>query len=135
MSNVHGKPIVLVITNIPMWPYFRKALGDSVEIRSSQRDPYEAWNDATKDGCRPDIIAIGCICQGAPRPSRFYDGFPKRIRLPEPDGPGFTGPIIGLCEVCWQQHLDAGCDEVANFGPAAAKRILELIEEKGIGKN
>jgi hypothetical protein len=136
LPNLDGKPIVLVITNNTIaWPEFRKELGDSVDIRAPHRDPYEAWNRAHKDGCLPDIIAIGCIAEGTGRTRQPYAGFIKDMRRPEPGGPGFTGPIIGLCEQCSRIHIKEGCDEVSEFGTHAAKRILELIEEKGIGKN
>lgn len=135
MPNAEGRPIVLVITNIPAWTYFRKELGDGVDIRASHSDPYEAWNDALSDGCRPDIIAIGCVANGSHRAKPFYADFIENVRQPEPVGPGFTGPILGLCEFCWSVHIKAGCDEVSQFGPNAARRILEIVEENGIGRS
>ena len=129
MPTPEGKPVVLVVTNIPAWINFKEVIGDRVEICSNNHDPYEGYNEAHKLG-GPDIIAIGCICNGGDNCfGSMYTNFIKMVRKPMPDGPGFSGPIIGLCEVCARQHLDAGCDEVVQFGRDAATRILEIIQE------
>jgi hypothetical protein len=118
---------------LPGWHQFREVLADNVDIRRSGVYPDEAWGSATKDGCRPDIIAIGCVANSMEHPGEAFVSFIRYLRIPKPEGYGFTGPILGLCTLCYCQHIEAGCDEVVDFVQDAAKHILRLVEEGNIG--
>ncbi|MDD3480614.1 MAG: hypothetical protein PHW75_00070 [Patescibacteria group bacterium] len=135
-----GKPIVLVVNNgLDGWSRFHEELGDLVDLRvAGHDDMYKEFARAQKDG-GPAIVGIGCITNG-PKLRAFcntYVAFIRKIRQGAPDGPGYIGPIMGLCDnmgTCVQNHLAAGCDEVHGLEPnglfgtkSAGERILEIL--------
>jgi hypothetical protein len=128
-------PIVLLVSTGDSDAAFtgglRLGLEGFADVRYCElEDRYDVFATAFAEG-GPALVAFGCITGGPPLDSRNAGAeFIRTIRKTAPHGPGYMGPIIGLCPNCYTVNLEAGVDEVCSpYGEnsEAVARISEIL--------